>query len=1243
MFVSQIIDEVLDILGTTDKPKAYRKLTQAVQILMQSGHWFHTNAEVDVCTGWDAQTITLPRNIEVPLAVNVDGSPTYFRGRLFQYHVNKGGMYNPVGWAWDDRGMVSTQMDIRQPSQLVAVAEHEADAGKVIRVIGTDGNNRDLRSQMDDGTGVDGLLVPIHAQSDFPYGTIQPDGVTITTRTSTIEPLTDFESATAHQLTSGPSATLSIVSGATPADLTVGAEYYIGVVDDVTIQLHQSELDAIYGQNPIQLQSIVGCVDNAITLTDARQAQLQTAVALGAPPAIVIDSPNEVNFYQIDIGTPLPSPLKTGVTYFVTPLDLTHLQIFATRIDAQNGNNPIYLSGNTAGFRIGIRKSITAQTKLTFSTPPGFADGDTVEAYTNGGVLPQPLVVGQSYYIGLIQSEPNAVTLHLSYADAIAKTNSINFLTTGSGGFSIAKLIPATAIAGTQNNISAAGFSLNQASGNGAVLQPQVVGPVTSAVVNSGGGGYTTASATFADSGGYNYNSVPSVLVSGGTNTSVATAHAVLATDAATGIKYVSSIVMDSVGSGYDPLTPPTIVFSGGLATNGFEAVATPNISGGQVTSITLNSLGSGASANVSVNTVSTLVNGIALISPGANYLYPPRIVITAAQGAVFTGSIDTTTLTVTGVTSGVVRIGGTISGANIIPNTTITGFLTGTEGGNGTYSVSNTHSPAIASTTITETGAQATASCTITTAFVKACKVVQGGSGYTTAPAIFFTGGQGLGAVATAVINGGVVTNVTMVAQGTGYTSAPVATVTPSSGVFVQFSSTGTMPQPLEQGNSYLAEAPSSASTFTVRNSDHSEVNITSTGSGNFYLVISRTFGVGFTDKWVGDFAGIADGSSVTLQTDYQLPITDPSTSPDSIVFIKKITETEAYLYPTSSLVTPIKVIQIGVGQSYLSVILAATSVVYQNTVTLDSSVYLTTGQRVSFTSSGTLPAPLSPSTTYLIESITGNGVTLTASGTPVSFTTLGVGQLVLNVVRAFTALPSTSIICANSLIETGNQITVRSNENDTLPVPLLASTYNNPHLYYARSVSGNAFELYDTFANAINTSVTTGRVEYLTSGDTITSVFFSDLVTSQTLVKIVRHVEKPLTVGYVSLYAFDYGRSNDMALIGQYHPSETNPKYRRIRIGKPCAWARIIYRVKAPEITSVYDYIPIENTRAVIAAVHAVDLEDKDFVEQSQKYWQTAMMYLRNENDSMDGHAMMPPQINNETYGDGSDPVMF
>jgi hypothetical protein len=73
----------------------------------------------------------------------------------------------------------------------------------------------------------------------------------------------------------------------------------------------------------------------------------------------------------------------------------------------------------------------------------------------------------------------------------------------------------------------------------------------------------------------------------------------------------------------------------------------------------------------------------------------------TAASGAVVTGSIATTTLSVTAVTSGVLAVGQTISGAGVTAGTTITGFGTGT-GGNGTYTVSV--SQTVASTSITAT-----------------------------------------------------------------------------------------------------------------------------------------------------------------------------------------------------------------------------------------------------------------------------------------------------------------------------------------------------------------------------------------------------------------------------------------------------------------------------------------------------------------------------------------------------------
>ena len=60
------------------------------------------------------------------------------------------------------------------------------------------------------------------------------------------------------------------------------------------------------------------------------------------------------------------------------------------------------------------------------------------------------------------------------------------------------------------------------------------------------------------------------------------------------------------------------------------------------------------------------------------------------------------------------------------------------------------------------------------------------------------------------------------------------------------------------------------------------------------------------------------------------------------------------------------------------------------------------------------------------------------------------------------------------------------------------------------------------------------------------------------------------------------------------------------------------------------------------MINAVHAVDLEDKDFFEQSRRYMELAIKYLKDQNDSFEGHAMMSIQVDGITYGDKTDPVI-
>jgi len=98
---------------------------------------------------------------------------------------------------------------------------------------------------------------------------------------------------------------------------------------------------------------------------------------------------------------------------------------------------------------------------------------------------------------------------------------------------------------------------------------------------------------------------------------------------------------------------------------------------------------------------------GQAVLSTDTSFIYyklyaDPSRITTAdpvqPYEAVVTGTIATTTLTVTGVTSGTIRPGLVISGGTITSGTTIVSQLTGTTGGVGTYtvSVSQTVTPAI-------------------------------------------------------------------------------------------------------------------------------------------------------------------------------------------------------------------------------------------------------------------------------------------------------------------------------------------------------------------------------------------------------------------------------------------------------------------------------------------------------------------------------------------------------------------
>jgi len=72
-----------------------------------------------------------------------------------------------------------------------------------------------------------------------------------------------------------------------------------------------------------------------------------------------------------------------------------------------------------------------------------------------------------------------------------------------------------------------------------------------------------------------------------------------------------------------------------------------------------------------------------------------------------------------------------------------------------------------------------ATATALRTGSAITGVQVTNGGTGYTVAPTVVFTGGGGTGAVATASVAGGKVVDVDVTNGGTGYTSAPAVSFT--------------------------------------------------------------------------------------------------------------------------------------------------------------------------------------------------------------------------------------------------------------------------------------------------------------------------------------------------------------------------------------------------------------------------------------------------------------------------------
>jgi hypothetical protein len=513
---------------------------------------------------------------------------------------------------------------------------------------------------------------------------------------------------------------------------------------------------------------------------------------------------------------------------------------------------------------------------------------------------------------------------------------------------------------------------------------------------------------------------------------------------------------------------------------------------------------------------------------------------------------------------------------------------------------------------------------------------VSNGGTGYTASPIVTISapGGSGTQAYASATVSGGVITGFQIIAGGTGYTSTPTVTITPAGGSLVSFTSDGTFPAPITQGTVYRAEAPMTATTFTLNSTVPAPVALTSLGSGQLFVTISRAFTLGFLPQWQTDATNFITGQSINFFTQGMLPTTSSSPTPiqinpSTLYYFRKISNTIVEVYDTNanaiSLSTTagrISTVALGQGAMYFSTLESVVPIVRDNFLDIESYGYIADFTKVQFTTTGTLPSPLATSTDYLVSIVNGALAIYDTSSAVITLTGIGTGQHNLVVNRTLSVVPSQSLDIPDQQFNLGDALTVLS--DNTLPSPLVPAT-----TYYARPLDFNSVVLYDTLGHATNISSTAGVVTFLSTGT-------GNHVTTQILppyqIAEVTQMEKPVTDGYVRVYGWDTSQITNLVLLGDLHPTETNPAYRRIKIAEKTQWVRMKYRKRSIAITSVRDFINLDSKMAIMMMVQSQDLLIKRFADEAERYRVISVEYLNKRNRALDGPRTCNIQIDAE-----------
>jgi predicted outer membrane repeat protein len=433
-----------------------------------------------------------------------------------------------------------------------------------------------------------------------------------------------------------------------------------------------------------------------------------------------------------------------------------------------------------------------------------------------------PAVFNVNSLADVLNPSAGIVTLRsaIEAANATPGGNTINLTVAGSYNITLPGTPGEVDNAAGEFAISAAGGNLTiQNTSGGAVtvngdhlsrvFDINPIFTIGSAVVTNGGSGFTSA---------------PKVTLTGGGGTG-ATATAAVANG------HVISVTITNPGSGFT--SAPIISFSGG---------------GGK---------GAAATAIVASPKINVTMNGFTIENGNANGGNVPA----GAGGGIRDNNNASLTLTNMVITNNSASAdGGGVSMTDLVDfpwalvlnNTTVSDNHAGDQGGgveeDGTGLVKINAGSVITGNTSTNEGAGVYLDA-VPGGGVFNVTVTAGGTGFTKAPAVTFSGGGGTGAAGTAIIAGGRVVGVTITNPGTGFIAAPTITFTGGGGRNAAATANLTLgTSTLDITGTVITDNVSlDAIGGGVANSGDGVVNITSSTLANNF---AATTGGGFSDE---------------------------------------------------------------------------------------------------------------------------------------------------------------------------------------------------------------------------------------------------------------------------------------------------------------------------------------------------------------------------------------------------------